>query len=195
MAAIAVAMGCRQADRAGRQDDTAGVALRVDSSAAAARTCGVNVLPSLSEDGIGALQPGRPVSDVKMLCDVLSDSDQRSAEGMIERVIVVRIAGEIVRATVVNGKLWRIELSSPLFSTADSLGVDAPLLRMASKPGAQFAPGEDGVYAFVPDHCGLSFRFSLPLRPPAGGQWTATSIGAAHPDATVDRVLVARCGR
>lgn len=195
MAAIAVAVGCRQADRAGRQDDTAGVVLPVDSSAVAARTCGVNGALSLTEDGIGDLQPGRSVSDVKMLCDVLSDSDQRGAEGMMERVLVVRIDGEIVPVTVTNDKLWRIELSSPRFRTADSLGVDAPLHRIASKPGAQFAPGEDGVYAFVPDHCGMSFRFSLPLRPPAGGQWTAKSIGAAHPDAAVDRVLVTRCGR
>ena len=59
--------------------------------------------------------------------------------------------------------------------------------------GAQFAPGEDGVYGFAADHCGLSFRFSLPLRPPAGGQWTAAAIDKDHGDAVVDRVLVVRC--
>jgi hypothetical protein len=114
---------------------------------------------------------------------------------MMERVLVVRIAGEPVRSIVTNDRIFRIEVNTPRFRTADSLGVDTPLRRIASMHGAQFAPGEDGVYGFSGDHCGLSFRFSLPWRPPAGGQWTAQAITAQHGDAAVNRVIVIECRR
>jgi hypothetical protein len=130
---------------------------------------------------------------VKRLCDVLSDGAEPGSEGQTERVISVRTGTETVAATVVDDKVFRIDLRTPRFRTADSLGVDTPLHRIAKMRGAQFAPGEDGVYGFVADHCGLSFRFSLPLRPPRGGQWTASSIDRDHGDAVVDRVLVVRC--
>jgi len=201
LSAILAAAACERTDRADRPADTTssapgGASLSPPESAATSnRTCDLAGSPILTGEGIGAIRPGRDVDEVKQLCEVVSDAEQRGTEGAMERVIVVRIAGEDVPATVVDDKIWRIALSSPRFKTIDSLGVDAPLRRIASKPGAQFAPGEDGVYGFVPDHCGLSFRFSLPLRPPAGGQWTAASIGAAHADAAVNRVLVTRCAR
>jgi len=205
---MVIAAGCDRSDRGALPGDTVGVispgtdsdvspspAISADPDAVGSRTCGVTGATGLTEEGIGELRPGRTVEEVKALCDVTSDAQQRGAEGMMERVIVVRMAGEVIPVTVTDNKVWRIELDTPRFRTADSLGVDTPLRRIAGNPGAQFAPGEDGIYGFVPDHCGLSFRFSLPLRPPAGGQWTAKSIGAAHPDAAVNRVLVTRCAR
>ena len=202
LSAILVAAACERTDRADRPADTippappAGGSFSPPESAAIGnRTCEVNGVPILTGDGIGAIRPGRTVDELKQLCEVVSDAQQRGVEGAMERVMVIRVAGEDVPATVVDDKVWRIAISSPRFRTSDSLGVDTPLRRIAAKQGAQFAPGEDGVYGFVPDHCGLSFRFSLPLRPPAGGQWTAASIGTAHADAAVNRVLVTRCAR
>ena len=173
--------------------DSVSVTPPLDSGLASSRDCGVTEAPLLTDEGIGELRPGRLVAEVAAVCDVLSDSQLQGSEGMMERVLAVRISGETVRAVVENDRIWRVEIGAPRFRTADSLGVDAPLTLIAARPGAQFHPGEDGVYAFVPEHCALSFRFSLPLRPPAGGNWTAQRITAAHPDAAVDRVLITTC--
>ena len=200
--ALLVLAACRRAENA--PFDTAGTA--GDSVAAAApalppgdtlsgKTCGVSGTPRLEEDGIGGLRQGRPVSDIARLCDIISDSEQRGTEGMMERVVVVRVGGEPVRTIVTDDRIFRIEITTPRFRTSDSLGVDTPLRRIASMRGAQFAPGEDGVYGFSPEHCGLSFRFSVPWRPPSGSQWTAEQINAEHGNAAVNRVIVIPCRR
>lgn len=188
---------CSRPDNSSRRSDTATVAPPVSVAGVDTlpKSCGVAGDPVLTEEGIGELRRGRSIAEVAALCAIVSDSRELGAGGMRERVLVLQIAGETVRAIVVDERIWRIEINTPWFRTIDSLGVDAPLKRIGETTGAQFAPGEDGVYAFVPDHCGLSFRFSLPLRPPAGGQWTARSITLAHADAAVDRVLVSACRR
>ena len=135
------------------------------------------------------------MSEVIQLCNVVSDSEQRGSEGSMERVIVVQLAGESVRAIVADDKIYRIEVNTPRFRTRDGIGVDTPLRRIAAMRGAQFAPGEDGVYGFATEHCGLSFRFDLPWRPPAGGEWTAAAITGKHGNATVNRVIVIECRR
>ena len=201
-----MAGGCRKVDSTGRRNDTTGVVPPVrasasestiaetDSGPAPSLTCGVTSASLLTDDGIGDLKPGRPASEVKRLCDVLSDSRQAGAGGRTERVLAVQAGTDVISATVADNKVRQLEINTPQFLTNDSLGVDAPLRRIARMRGAQFAPGEDGVYGFVAGHCGLSFRFSLPLRPPAGGEWTVAAIGRDHGDAAVDRVLVRKCG-
>jgi len=133
------------------------------------------------------------VAAVRQKCEVVSDSEQQGSEGMKERVLVVRVGGETVQAIVNDDKIWRIQVSSPALTTSDSLGVDTPLHRIAAMRGARFFPGEDGVYGFVANHCAMSFRFSVPLRPPRGGDWTAARIDSAHGDAAVNRVLITKC--
>ena len=206
LASLLLAGGCKRIDSIDRRSDTSVVVAPVgasaplktiadtDSGPAAPLACGVSSKTQLMDDGIGDLKPGRPVSEVKKLCDVFGDAMQQGAEGQMERVLSVRVGSETIAATVVDDKVWRLDVRTPAFLTADSLGVDVPLHRIAKSRGAQFAPGEDGVYGFVAAHCGMSFRFSLPLRPPAGGQWTATSIDKDHGDATVDRALIRKCG-
>jgi len=156
-------------------------------------TCGVSQSTRLTDEGIGELKRGRPVAEVKHLCNVTGDSQRLGSEGQAERVIAVAIGSEIIPAVVVDDKVWQIEITTSRFITSDTLGVDTPLRRIAHIRGAQFAPGEDAVYGFVAAHCGLSFRFSLPMRPPAGGQWTVATIDRDHGDAVVDRVLVKKC--
>jgi hypothetical protein len=198
LAAIVIAAGCRNSDDAVRRGDTTvapPLSVPADSPAAASKDCGITGTPVITDDGIGELKEGLSVTDAKARCDVISDSEELGTEGMTEHVLIVRIAGETVRAIVSDDRISRIEISSPRFATTDSLGVDTPLRRVAQKRGARFFPGEGGVYGFVADHCALSFRFSVPLRPPRGGNWTAQSIDSAHGDAAVDRVLVTRCQR
>ncbi len=204
LATALLALACKRAEPVVLPGDTESVAA-ADSSVNAnggntssaatqmSRSCGVTGDPLLTDGGIGELRVGRTVADMKQLCDVVTDADRQSSEGTMDRVLTVRIAGEIVPVTIVNDKVWRVAVTTPRIRTADSLGVDTPLQRIAAMRGARFFPGEDGVYAFVSDHCALSFRFSLPLRPPKGGQWTATAIAQAHGDVAVDRVLVTEC--
>ncbi len=202
---LALAGGCKRVDSVDRRSDTSGVVppvsalvpesttAQTDSGPVPSLTCGASGTIEMTDQGIGDLKPGRPVGEIKRLCDVISDAPQQGVEGQMERVLSVRIAGETIAATVVDDKVWRLDVRSPRFMTVDSLGVDVPLHRIAKLRGAQFAPGEDGVYGFAAAHCGMSFRFSLPLRPPAGGQWKTKSIDKDHGDAIVDRVLIRKC--
>jgi hypothetical protein len=199
LAAIAIAAGCSKTDNVDRRIDsivTPPVAVESAPPATTPRVsvdCGVTGTPVITGEGIGELKKGRKVADVKAVCETESDAEELGPEGMKERVLVVRVAGESVRAIVTNDKIWRIEISSPLYRTDDSLGVDTPLRKIARMRGAQFFPGEGGVYGFVPEHCGISFRFSVPLRPPKAGNWTAESIDKAHGDASVGRILLTGC--
>ena len=200
-AAVLIAVACKRAEPVVIPPDSAVSSTPVDSSSGGASqpsstvasSCGISGQPVLTDEGLGELRIGRSSADIKRLCEVASDADQQSSEGTMERVIALRISGEIVPATIVNDRVWRVAITTPRIRTADSIGVDSPLSRIASLRGAQFFPGEDGVYAFVADHCALSFRFSLPLRPPKGGQWTPAAISKEHGDAVVDRVLLTEC--
>ena len=164
-----------------------------DSAPGSGRSCGVDGTSLLTDRGIGALTPGMSVDEAKRLCDVTSDARVPGSEGMMERILVVDVAGETVRALVNENRIIRLDVRTPRYLTRDSLGVDTSLGRLAAMRGAQFHPGENGIYAFVAAHCALSFRFSLPMRPPAGGVWTARTISAAHGEAAVNRVLVTEC--
>ncbi len=195
IASLACSRSSETADTTAAVPSDSVVVAMPDTALPGAKTCGVTGVPRLDEEGIGELKQGRPVSDVAALCEVISDGQQQGQEGMMERVVVVQIAGETVRSVVQNDRIDRIQINTPLFRTVDSLGVDTPLSRIASMRGAQFAPGEDGVYGFSPEHCGLSFRFSVPWRPPAGGQWTARAITKEHGTAAVNRVIVIPCTR
>lgn len=201
LAALFLVSGCKRSERVVLQTDSGNVSAQsgsttrdtLGSASPSTLTCGVDENPTLSDQGVGELKIGRTVTEVKQLCEVVSDANKPGAEGMTEHIVAIRIGGEIVPATIAGDKIWRLAVSTPLIRTADSLGIDTPLRKIAAMRGSQFAPGEDGVYAFVAAHCGLSFRFSLPLRPPSGGQWTPTAIDKDHGDAAVDRVLVSEC--
>jgi hypothetical protein len=205
LAMLIVAGGCKRMDsdkrRTGNQNAISPVAASAsaesvtstDSGFVETPTCGVLISTKLTDEGVGDLRIGRAVADVKRLCNVTSDSHRTGPDGRNERVVAIQIGGNIVLAQVADDRVSQIEVPTGDFLTADSLGVDTPLRRIARMRGAQFAPGEDGVYGFVSAHCGLSFRFSLPLRPPAGGEWTVTAIDKDHGDAVVDRVLVRKC--
>jgi hypothetical protein len=196
---VLVIVACKRADNSVVVADSASHApadaIVSHDTTSESHTCGISGLPVVTEQGLGDLRIGRSVEDVRKDCEVVSDGEEQGIEGMPERVVVTRIAGETVRSVVVEGRIWRLEISSPHFRTADSLGVDTPLRNLARMKGAEFFPGEDGVYGFVASHCGLSFRFAVPMRPPKGGQWTAERIEKAHGDAAVNRILVTRCER
>ena len=193
IAAITVVAGCRKDDDQSRRSDTSVIPPVSVDSTPKVKACGISGVPVLTDDGIGELRVGRTVADVGQACQIVSDTTQLGTEGMNEHVIVVRIDGDVVTGLVNDDKIQRIQVTSPRFRTRDSLGVDTPLAKIAAARGAKFLPGEDGLYGFTGGHCALSFRFSIPLRPPTGRDWTVATIQAAHGDATVDRVLITKC--
>ncbi|HUQ47742.1 MAG TPA: hypothetical protein VM053_05780 [Gemmatimonadaceae bacterium] len=203
LAFVLIAGGCKRVDSDRRVDTSVAppvsasrpesTVAQTDSGPVRTVTCGVMPTTLITDEGIGELRPERSVAEVKRLCEVVSDGMQPGQEGQTEHILAVQLGTETISALVVDDKVMRLDIRTPRFRTSDSLGIDTPLRRIARMRGAQFAPGEDGVYGFVADHCGLSFRFSLPLRPPKGGQWTAAAIDKDHGDAVVDRVLVVRC--
>ncbi len=195
IAAIVTVAGCRKADNESRRSDTVVIPPLSIDSIVMPKTCGISGKPILTDNGIGELQVDRSVEDVASVCEIISDTTERGTEGMDEHVVIVRIDGDVATGLVDDKTIRRLQITSPRFRTRDSLGVDTPLAKIAALRGAKFLPGEDGVYGFAADHCGLSFRFSIPLRPPAGRDWTVAAIAKAHGDATVDRVLVTRCQR
>jgi hypothetical protein len=197
LAAIIVVAGCRRSDDEDRRGDTIVTPpVSVDSLArVAALDCGSAGLPVMTDEGIGDLEVGRSVDELRATCEVISDANEQGSEGGQERVVVFRVDGQAVRTIVADEKIYRIEVLSPRVLTTDSLGVDTPLRTIATRPDARFLPGEDGVYGFLGEHCAMSFRFSVPLRPPRGSDWTAAAINAAHGDAAVDKVLITRCRR
>lgn len=201
-AVLIAAAGCSRSDDAiRRSDSTVAPPVSVDTAHVSidtpvkVRDCGISASPILENDGIGQLKVGRKVADVRELCDVTSDGEELGSEGMKERVLTVNLAGTMVKALIDNDRVMRIAVTSPQIRTRDSLGVDTQLHTIADMRGARFVPGEDGVYGFVADHCGLSFRFSIPMRPPAGRDWTASAAKREHGAASVDRVLITSCAR
>jgi hypothetical protein len=203
LAAVVVAIAaCRRSDDSiRRSDSTVTPPVSVDTSHVAVDTadsvpdCGVTGTATIENDGIGQLKVGRKVDDVRSLCEVTSDAQELGTEGMKERVLTVNVGGTTVKALIDKDRVMRIAVSSPALRTRDSLGVDTPLHTLADKRGARFVPGEDGVYGFVADHCGLSFRFAIPMRPPTGRDWTADGAKREHGGASVNRVLITSCAR
>ena len=203
LATVVIAISaCRRSDDSiRRSDSTVTPPVSADTSHVAADTathapdCGITGSPTIENDGIGQLKVGRKVEDVRSLCEVTSDAEELGTEGMKERVLTVNVGGTAVKALIDRDRVMRIAVTSPKIRTRDSLGVDTPLHTLADMPGARFVPGEDGVYGFVADHCGLSFRFSIPMRPPTGRDWTADAAKDEHGGASVNRVLITSCAR
>jgi hypothetical protein len=147
----------------------------------------------LSDIGIGSLAVGRTVAAVKDSCYVVRDISELSTEGTAERVLTILIGGDTVKATVVDGLIWRIGVNRSRFATPDGFRVGTPLSRFIAVKGVVPAEGEDGLYLLLPSHCGLSFRFTVPSRSPKGQPWTASELASRHGSSLVNRILITRC--
>lgn len=152
----------------------------------ASPTCGVDSRTVLSGSGIGALRIGATVAEVRSQCMVLSeDMAAPGPEGQPEHRLVVVTGSVNTTAAVVDGRVWRLYVASPLFRTADSLGVGTRVGELRG-PQARLARGE-GTFVLRGDHCGLSFQLG-PGVPP-----DARTLDAVPDSVRVERVLVIRC--
>jgi hypothetical protein len=125
-------------------------------------------------------------------CNVVRDTVVQEDEGGKARKVFIALAADTIAAGIRDGRVWRIEVSSPGARTVDSLGVGTPLSRLLQMSNPRGASGEGRMYVLSPDHCGQSFQISHFGLMPSGG-WTRTTM-AKLPDSThVIRVLVRRC--
>jgi hypothetical protein len=151
------------------------------------RSCGVGQPPLLTDSGVGALRVGATVDDVRAACVVLRDTTLVAGnEGMPERRLTVILGSIATAATVSEGRIWRIEIASPRFRTADSLGVGSTVAQLRGGT-SRVAAGANGGYVVRSDHCGLAFQLGgVPAR---DGLRVDEIADTAH----VDLVLVVGC--
>lgn len=157
--------------------------------------CGLKPATRLTDTGIGDLQIGRTVVEVKQKCLVIRDAVQPGYEGNPEQILTVVMGPDLIRAAIANGQVSRISVTQPRFATADGLRVGTPLSRILGTKGVDMAEGEDGLYLYLPEHCGLNFLFSIQSRAKPGRPWPVPRLSQQHGGARVGRILVTRCVR
>jgi hypothetical protein len=147
--------------------------------------------PILSGKGIGCARIGDSVATLRRSCNVLSDTVVQGAEGMPERLLIVRIHGASVTATPFDDVIGRIVVADSTLRTGDGLGVGSTLAELLARPGVGTIEGEGRVFVTIPAHCGLSFQLAA-RRDGRGG--TTRDVVFAFPRATVvERVLIFGC--
>jgi hypothetical protein len=125
--------------------------------AATPPTCGLGRNAILTGNGIGDLQVGALVTSIRQHCRVLADSGVEDDEGNPVQVLLVQLGPDTVSVTPAGGRVWRIEVETPRFRTADSLGVGS-LVGAFRRFGDLKAVIGDGPYFLVTSsHCGMSF--------------------------------------
>jgi hypothetical protein len=171
----------------GDTEQVAASSTLIVAEAPAAPNCALGREIGLTGNGIGALRIGATAEQVHKQCDVIRDTTlQFGAEGMPERRIAVRLGRDTVEGTVVNDKVWRVEVLSPRFRTEDSLGVGSTAGKIRQQPVQYLGYGEGGPFISLPKHCGLSFEL-------AGVKGFARSWNQVPNTATVRKVLVLGC--
>lgn len=140
-----------------------------------------------SGQGIGEFKVGAIVDSIRAKCDVVRDTTlAMGGEGQPERRLAVRIGQDTIEATVVQDRIWRIELRSPRFRTSDSLGVGSTLGELRKQPVNFLGYGEGGPFVALPRHCGLSFSVD-------DRGVLAKELSKLPDDAPVDLILILGC--
>ena len=143
--------------------------------------------------GIGDLRIGRTLDSVRALCAVGRDTTRLATEGQLARLITVSIDGEVVEAEIVDEKIWRIEVRSSRFRTADSLGVGTPLSRLLALGSARGITGEGQLFVVSPEQCGLSFRLSDNGSRSRSQNWDRAALSRLPAGTVVNKVLIVGC--
>jgi hypothetical protein len=115
------------------------------------------------------------------------------AEGMPARKLTALFSRDTVVAEIVDGRVWRIALSSPLLRTTDSLGVGTPLTRLLKLKNPRGLTGEGELFVVSPEHCGLSFRLSDAGPASHRGDWDRASLARLPQSTVVSEVLIVGC--
>jgi len=158
-------------------------------------TCGVGPTTLLTDSGIGGLQVGASTTSIKQRCSVLADTTELGDEADSQRVLLVRFGPDTVEATIDNDRVWRIEVTTPRFRSADSLGVGSRVSAFRRFHDLKAESGEGPYYLYTASHCGMSF--ALPWKAVPDSFYAQTLEGAALNEVAdtlrVESVLVFGC--
>ena len=196
--AIFVLLGCQRVDRAPAVKDSVPA---TSDSGATSKDVVVPSGPAAESDGcgdrtireasVGKIAIGDPVSAVRR-CHVVRDTVVAAGEGSRIRTLFVALAADTVAAEIVDGRVWRIAVSSPGIRTVDSLGVGTSLRRLLQVSEPRGASGEGRMFVLSPNHCGQSFEISHFGPMPRGG-WTRAALAKLPETTHVIGVLVNSC--
>ena len=155
-------------------------------------SCGDKVI---AEQGIGKLRIGMSVDSLNKQCPVLRDTIQPGPEGTTERRVTVAFAPDVVDAEIVDGKVWRIDVESPAFRTADSLGVGSSVAEVLRRDDPNGGVGEGAFFLISKKHCGLSYQLSGGIPAGANRRWDKAALATLPASMEVNKVLVFACAR
>jgi hypothetical protein len=153
-------------------------------------SCGGEIV---GEEGIGQLRIGTNVESLRQKCNVIRDTTVMGAEGMPARKFVVAFSQDTVEAEIVDGRVWRIAISSPGLRTADSIGVATKIGRLRQLKEPHGMTGEGQFFVASPQHCGMSFRLSGGGLRAQRGDLDSTGLAHLPASAAVSEVLVFGC--
>lgn len=190
----ATALGCTTADP-GRTDtgtDAAPVTTPRDVDTASPAAAGGCSASALTGDGVGPVRIGASVDAVRSACGIVAEGTRPGPEGSTTRYITVAMGRDTVDAEIVDGRVWRVPVTSPGLRTSDGIGVGTPLREVLALRDVRPAMGE-GLYVLSPAHCGMSFQLDDPEGPlpPAS---TLEELRRLPARTVVSRVLLTGCG-
>jgi hypothetical protein len=146
-------------------------------------------------DSVGPLPVAASRTDLDQIVRVVRDTTEEGDEGMSEKVAIIVLDGDTVRA-VLNDKsrVFAYLLRSPRFRTRDTLGVGTSLGQLLRVRGVYARTSEGQVFVRFPQHCGLHFRLSesgdLGDSPDSIGP---SSLSSLPKDTRVTEVVVRGC--
>ena len=146
----------------------------------------------LADSAAGPVRLGMRAEEIAARCAGTRDSSG-TEEGTPTRTLVVPVGADLVHASIVDGRAWRLAVVTPGLRTRDSLGVGTPLTRLLALPGAHGLTGEGSTYVVANQPCGLSFELDAFV--PRAEPDSAALRKLAQKGAKVRRVLVTGCGQ
>jgi hypothetical protein len=148
----------------------------------------------LAGNRVGALRLGMPADSVRGLCLVVRDTTEMP-EGQPTRMLIVVTAGDTLRATLAEGKVYSVVVESPRFRVADSLHAGMPLSRVLGLPKLSGGRGEYGLYVWSdePPTCGISFLVDFAGRDPMLRVVNRESLAPYAAGARISQALVRGC--
>jgi hypothetical protein len=170
-----VILACTTGENATDADVSAGNSRKSLAADTSLTDCGLRPASVLTGRGIGDVRVGASVNQLRAGCRVVRDTTlQFGNEGMPERRVTVALGTDSLDATIVDDHVWRIEVRTPRFRTADSLGVGS-IVRDIRRGPTTLATGDRGVFALRRDHCGLSFQLAG-VPPGRGENWSRIPV-------------------
>ncbi|MEZ4425554.1 MAG: hypothetical protein R3E98_19320 [Gemmatimonadota bacterium] len=140
------------------------------------QTAGPQASALISDSAVGCLELEATLAEVRSACGATTDTTLH-LEGQAQEAVWVDVGPGRVLAEVRNGRVWRIQVRDPGLTTRDSIGVGAPVNRLATLPGISIAYGE-GTFAMTEAHCGNSFSIQgLPSRREPWGPEELRALG------------------